>query len=893
LLKTRAGENVVALMTAITSILNETSCTTILSHLFETAGVSLDNTPGIGELGKLREALLSFTRKTEFGEKVLQYHYLLQAFGQGSQTTPGHMRNPYEAIPHNKDIPTILQMLFKVTSTQGLIFTYKGITGAAWVATYASFVLGLPTCAIDASGRTLPVNGTYEEARVVIRISSLPLANTCETSRTGNLEDFISLESEGLERKGWSVDCLVVNFLDVNCPELRKMPDFPVLYEFAAVEMLNVISRLADNFSYPNHRRNWTDKAERTDRLCKYTLYVLAELRTRGLRILEILGFVPGTLDDYTFEARRGCPDYYCVGLRREPLDPEAARNILGFSPKGSGSSEYTSETGDLEDSAYPEGGEWSRSDGRANYREALSRLEEYIQNRFLHRMSNMADDGDGQYGLAFMKHPSSARQYICRVVINAVDIAARLAFSDWSASFTSLSVRHFYQAGTTNNDKPADLHLDDLISAVILCTDNHDTNTLEQKFITLDWAGIDFDGIVVLRSIVAEHSILGLGGRFLDFRLGRIVYENSSVRSIRVETIDTDQIQTLEVIDDCSQTTGPELRPCHVAGLEPVELRRTFSVTERTLWLRLEFLTRSKKWVPANPIGISYGIPHIYYTTPCTHYQQMPLMMHGMHGMHRSELELPPSWPTAVQSWGSISIFDEPEFIGPVVQYSPIEHARLRIAYSHVIRTAEGQWLSCTRDPINGKGLPFEAIILQKNTCLLCTVHTVVYNYRWRVFIIPCQDDTTKTPNDALTTPNFRPCQNYQSVLLQTQLNTFPSKRTFVGSLDDLSRARVGRECPASLHTPCCIKKNEEPCQACVPPMCRDDSDCPPCESCKGTFSLYSDLIKELKAEWKDIEVYPYVRGTEVDQTSSEEERSEEEQSREEEDQSSELSTV
>ena len=249
LLKTRAGENVVALMTAITSILNEASCTTILSSLFESAGVSLDNTPGVGELGKLREALLPFTRKTEFGEKVLQYHYLLQAFEQGPQTTAGQEKNPYEAIPHNRDIPTILQMLFKVTSNQDLIFTFNGITGAAWVATYAAYVLGLTACVIKASGSTLPINGTYEEARVVIRILSSSGVNTCEISRAGGLEDFISLESNGLERTGWSVDCSVINFFDMNCPGLRQMPDFPVLCEFAAIELLNMISDLARKFT--------------------------------------------------------------------------------------------------------------------------------------------------------------------------------------------------------------------------------------------------------------------------------------------------------------------------------------------------------------------------------------------------------------------------------------------------------------------------------------------------------------------------------------------------------------------------------------------------------------------------------------------------------------------
>ena len=43
LLKTRAGENVVALLAAIASTLDVTSCTMILSSLFDVAGVSLDN----------------------------------------------------------------------------------------------------------------------------------------------------------------------------------------------------------------------------------------------------------------------------------------------------------------------------------------------------------------------------------------------------------------------------------------------------------------------------------------------------------------------------------------------------------------------------------------------------------------------------------------------------------------------------------------------------------------------------------------------------------------------------------------------------------------------------------------------------------------------------------
>ena len=909
LLKTRAGENVVALMTAITPILNETSCTAIISHLFETAKAPLDNTPGIGELGKFREALLPFSRKTEFGEKVLQYHHLLQAFECRSETNAGQEKNPYEAIPHDKDIALILQMLFKVTLNQGLIFTYNGITGAGWVAAYASYVLGLPTCAIKASGSTLPINTTYEEAKVVIRISSPSDVNTCEISRAGDLEDFISLESNGLTRTGWSVDCSIVSFLDMNCPGLRQMPDFQVLCEFVGIELLNMISDLARHFTNDSDLDLKTTLGEMDghddetvgnhttellhNSFCRYSLSVLTDLRFRGLRILEILGFLPGVLDDYTVKARGACHDYYCVGRKMGTLDSQLSGHTPGSDDKIPGLERDEDTEADLKElgdyrlehceqscliRALRANGQYlhyGSARDRTNSEKTTSRLNYYMQSNSAQlppRRHSVDEDGDAQSHLTFMTRPATLRKQVCHAIINAVDIAAKLAFTDWDTSLKLLSVRYFHQAGMKISCKydsfrtaPSVLqgHLE---SAIQLCTDIFETTTLEKHVFTPDWAGVDLDGIVVLRSSVTRRSIRDLRGRYLEFRLGRIKFEDSLVRSIRVDIVSSETfkdraLQTRpDKVDDHSKTVGPELSPQCTPNLDPMEFRCSFTMIERILLLKLECLTNEGSWVQVDPIEISKSIPRLFVTVSCTHPFRAPLSLHGTMkkstGMPRA-----PGNGLPISNWYQDSAFDIPERLGLAVQYTP---DGFDIAYLHVDRSAEGQWLSCRSAYVeNGgpKDLPtFGYTLLQKNTCLLCTVHTIssnkALNGYWQVRIIPYGDEVVEHTVDQLSTPSFRFCQNYQSMSYRiwrkhlTSVSGYQKKKSnYV--LEALSDARTKRTCPGSLHTPCCIRRCADPCIICVPEICRDDVKRPPCGSCEEIYLMYySDIKKQFKAE-------------------------------------------
>lgn len=171
MLKTRAGENVLALLSSTIPVMDEETCTSLMSALFDSVNVSLDNIPGTKQLQCIRSTLVSLTRKIGFGEKVLQY----QSFLWGITGKPDEMNyDPYQAVPDPGEMPKIIQMFYKVkTSDDSHIMIFSGTTGAAWILAYSCFVLGLNTCVIDKAGSSVPVIGTYKNAKVIVDVASL------------------------------------------------------------------------------------------------------------------------------------------------------------------------------------------------------------------------------------------------------------------------------------------------------------------------------------------------------------------------------------------------------------------------------------------------------------------------------------------------------------------------------------------------------------------------------------------------------------------------------------------------------------------------------------------------------------------------------------------------
>ena len=619
------------------------------------------------------------------------------------------------------------------------------------------------------------------------------------------------------------------------------------------------------------------------------------------MQILKVLGFEPGTLDDYTVKARGTCCDYYCVGRKRRTLGSESSDHTPGLDDGIPGPESDEDSAADLMKESRDYGSEhhvqsrvnkerrakgqyihYGSASNRTDSEKTLSRLENYMQSnstRFPPPRRGVDEDGHGRCGLTFMMRPATMHEHICRAIINAVDIAAKLAFSDWDTSIKLLSVRYFHQAGskiacTYESDewndefkpKPSVFH-GHLESAVQLCTDVFETATLEKHVIPLDWAGVDLDGIVVLRSSVAHRSITDLRGRYLEFRPGRIKYEDLLVRSIRVDIIslETYKDRALHLRrdkeEDRSETVGPELSPQCTPDLDPMEFRCSFTMIGRTLLLKLECLTNKKRWIQVDPIEISNSIPKLFVTVSCTHAFRTPLVLHGTAQERTNSPRFTNELYDDVGCWLQDSAFDTPELVGPAVRYTL---GGRNIAYLHVDQSAEGQWLSCRTAHVRGLG-PDDSIcgytVLQKNTCLLCTMHAVFMGVHqlMQVRIIPYGDDVIENTVSHSSTPSFRSCQNFQSLSLHIRRRYLTSvhedkEMKSKPILKALSNTRINRTCPGSLHTSCCVESRANPCIVCVPDICQDDLKRPPCGSCKGMYLVYSDYIKEIEAEWKTI---------------------------------------
>ncbi|KAL4751109.1 hypothetical protein BDW72DRAFT_212906 [Aspergillus terricola var. indicus] len=296
ILKTRAGENVLALMAAIATVMDEQSCTAVLLSLFEAAKVSLNNTPGIMQLQRIRSCLAPLADKTGFAEKTLQYHhFFLSLLGRKDNgESHGPRGSPYEGLPEVKDMSKMIGLVHRLINLGGrrCLVRYSGLRGAAWMATYTSYILGLRICAVRADGTPVPMTSSYEEAQVIIEVSAPESAGSLY--QEGNLQDLIVLDT---------------------APPVA----FSRISAFAAIEVLNEISTLSLSFDPVDSDSTWY-RSQHPSPLgfLSFTLAALPDIQARALRILRILGFRPPE-DGYRFHPHWEAATYTCHGHESDP----------------------------------------------------------------------------------------------------------------------------------------------------------------------------------------------------------------------------------------------------------------------------------------------------------------------------------------------------------------------------------------------------------------------------------------------------------------------------------------------------------------------------------------------------------------------------------------------
>lgn len=219
LLQTRAGENIVAMMSGLAPLLPKSAFNTATLYVFQKRDAPSNSIPGLAQLEKFRDTILPLASELDTKDKVFQYHkWMLQLLGS-DQSTPLQGENstaainPYTAMPDPETIANVICYLSKLAEKQDEVYVlvYHGLQGAAWVAAYAQDVLGLPVCMFVNESMAVPLSGDHISARIILRLYSGK--QTCELRRVGKVEDFIKVQNNPTrDEKGWVIDARTTKY---------------------------------------------------------------------------------------------------------------------------------------------------------------------------------------------------------------------------------------------------------------------------------------------------------------------------------------------------------------------------------------------------------------------------------------------------------------------------------------------------------------------------------------------------------------------------------------------------------------------------------------------------------------------------------------------------------
>ncbi|KAH0562869.1 hypothetical protein GP486_002519 [Trichoglossum hirsutum] len=165
LLKTRPGENALALMVAVASVMDGEEAIEVLLSLFEEMKIPVYSTPGVGQLKALRSAVLPLLRKAHFGDRLAELNLWLS-----NQFAPADPRwfDPNGDPASMVELIRLLSHMVLGSGDKPNRLAFYGISGAAWLMLYSTDILGLPVCLIHKDGKVHPVNGDFASAKVLI-----------------------------------------------------------------------------------------------------------------------------------------------------------------------------------------------------------------------------------------------------------------------------------------------------------------------------------------------------------------------------------------------------------------------------------------------------------------------------------------------------------------------------------------------------------------------------------------------------------------------------------------------------------------------------------------------------------------------------------------------------
>lgn len=280
LLKTRGGENVLAMAAMTLPIMPSDAFVNTFGAIFEESGVPVDNQPGRSQLLRLRSAIETFSRASELKDKI----YNKSIFFQKSlalldcdtvmrpNISGDEYMSTYEVIPDAVTIAKAVLCFSKVLKDpKDKIIVWNGHVGASWFAVYSQEVLGLEGYEVRVKGKSTLL-GKQGDTRVLIDLDSKD--KTCELQYQLQAQDFFSIHTlPKSQRSGWMVDMNEVEYIARFCPSLEK-PGRMIMNDLAPSLLEALVDWFIDHCSsesfLSDRHRNRSEVPEGFERYCRH-----------------------------------------------------------------------------------------------------------------------------------------------------------------------------------------------------------------------------------------------------------------------------------------------------------------------------------------------------------------------------------------------------------------------------------------------------------------------------------------------------------------------------------------------------------------------------------------------------------------------------------------------
>ncbi|KAG4428907.1 hypothetical protein IFR05_015610 [Cadophora sp. M221] len=601
LLKTRAGENVLALLSALIPHLEESAFPQVLMETFEHFGIPAESTPGMGQLSKVRAALAAYASRMDFKDRVLLSHKLFSSLN----TSFG--RDPTVSVPPPRILPKAISMLYKVAISDQHILHVSGFQGAAWIATYATHILGLGACVVLGGGEILSMTASYEDSKVIFFIGSVKKEITLWRER--EIEELISMDEPDQAASNWLVSCDRVSYLQYHCPNMRgrireSMSHFVTAKSFGAIQKF-----LGDipTTSYPDLQFEPFMKA------------FTSSIQDRAVEIIRALGFSP---EDGNFYRSR-------FAMAQEDKAFIVPSQTAHF---------FTVDDGKLYFGAMF----WTTHEtfvglSTSELTPTPSTESQHKQISLENLFAQFAIQISSLGGTETKLREEDIPRGLLHILNNTIEFASTLAFTDWNLSNRQISTEFLSnqpipqrKVGGTIVNPPFEAWQQKIMHRAIEFSTSMTYTALEKKlWWVAEWLGQDYGGIVVVRHLACSQDLFNLPGCLATFHPGHIAVDGERFQDFR-EELDSPLHEQQQGV--ATQQGANSERPSRITASIPedqfccadffpdLRLQTVVKTTRDSVWIKSHLIYGSTAISPVSPSRIANNTTKLLVTSPCSH---------------------------------------------------------------------------------------------------------------------------------------------------------------------------------------------------------------------------------------------------------------------------------